>query len=91
MILLAVVASEDVELLIEQRGGVILYLWCLNTLIISRASLAICVIIGRIGQVFKEASESTVSGRNLILVFVAFSHQDPLQPLRRLLSRRRYG
>ena len=91
MILLAVVASEDVEFFIEQCGGVVLYLWRLNALIVSRASLTICVIIGRIGQVLEEASESSVSGRNLILEFVAFAHQDPLQPLRRLLARRRYG
>lgn len=91
MVLLAIVASKDVEFLIEQRCRVILYLRRLDALVITVTSLAIGIIIIWIRQVLQESSETAISSRNLILVFVAFSDEDPFQPLRRLLSWRRDG
>ena len=51
MVLLAVVPSENVECLVEKRRRVVLYLRRLNALVVSQATLIVCVVVLRVAQV----------------------------------------
>ena len=83
MVLLAVISAKNIELLVEKCRSMVLYLRCLDVLIVL---VALSVSFVGIRQVVEEPPQSTIPCRHLILVLIAFSDQNPFEPLRCFLS-----